>query len=1092
MKISYLSKRTGRLLLFLLVAPVLFTVILSIMFPCLNYAAAQPETGAWELEGTDILWKDIPRPDGYVLDVSYTGGTGASGHRDTSTVKFTDDQLICEGHFINVKNLNMPAEKTVAEYDALLSITVSTPPARIVPGDLVELKSSGNCQYRFIKDFDDPHVRENGWYAPLGDAYAKFEFDNGTLGKAMEVFDIEKKHDALLLIPVSRDILENSATYSRRAPRPTDLNQDFYLVVVYRVEPASDVSKGIVIEKKYHYVWTGEAVSALPALPEPPNPVTQIDDSGPKTSAGEETTDIKTAAILGIAAVVAAIAGAGVAAGGAVAGGTSGAAGTVDPAGQKATEEAAKQKSGDFRMVLYKSFGDTIIHGRTNQYIMARIEEKDEVTGLWELDLIRSYDISITISPVEGLELYPPPFNPAAPGKGNTIMFQNKEPKATEAILSLKFSAPDGGYFQRNIKFKLSGEPSIKLAANKVWFLEGDYKPFELGCQLIGYDSAVYNIYLDGDKDHIILEMAKDSKGNDVIKVTLAPGAFDNWDKRAFIYPYACSIAYEDKVNLKKVGRAEFTVNLCYEGIGLANSDPGKTTKIDELPEPMVLVVYREEESYRRTETMLRLALTVASWNNKKRMLEYDTDVAKTLQLTYTVDTSSDEFKNDTEKISAIQALKDAVLKTSQTDQIAGRIDYNKEMKPAFFATVTTGTTESGLAPFPVLLTVSLPGGKHSDLVLKGTFNPLCDWEKIVRWFFEFPAGTFAHGHMTIGNPDLYVEGLKFIGNRVYSFENVPFDTTSNENHYEDGVIASITHKRVRSVVLRKDSIPTGIGDYKKAQSLVHELTHALEHKNMGSARTLVAAEAGHERHTYFLQYASDVIYELTLAERGINTVKNVRDAIVNMNKVYFNSYNTDEPRELSWFGASIPTQHRLFKTYIDEWTNMGSITGAGKVGEILSRTYFPGAVKNADKHFPAAFEVQSGKLKGARLLIGWAEGRLTNFGVRHKHYRFEIKDPLRWMGGFTLHTKLEVFDKLALGGMGTGTAQRSRDTFTVTLTAPETLDYDNPEFIKISGFSATWQLESGDDKNSILAPDIHGGKMTTPLVKVENTDLKI
>ena len=1091
MKILYLSKRTAVLLLFLLIAPVLFAVIFSIMFPGLNCTAAPSQTGAWVLKGTDIFWShqykgDIPRPDGDVLDTSYTGGTMQFSQKDTSTVKFVDDQLICEGHWVGDSILSKRGENPVIEYDALLSITVSAPPTRIVPGDLVELNISGYRQSRIIKDagiFKESY--------PYGDIHPKFEFEDKTGITMSYEFQKERKHDATFFI--SNNIPENSATYSWRAVEPTDSNRDLYLVVKYEVKPSDPM---IFVREKYHYVWTSKAASALPTLPESSGPVKQIDDSGPKASAGEETTDVKTAAILGIAATVAAIAGAGAAAAGgtagAAAGGTSGATGNVDSAGQKSAEEAARQKSGDFRMVLYKSFGDIIIHRRTNQYVMARIERKDEVTGLWELDSTRSNAISITISLVEGLELYPPPLNPAAPGKGHTIMLQNENPKVTEAVLSLKFSAPDRGYFRRNMKFKLLGESSIKLAANKVWFLEGDYKPFELECELVGYDPAVHNIYLDWDKDHVILEMAKNSRGDDVIKVTPAPGVFDNWDKKAFIYPYACSIAYEDKVNLRKTAKAEFTVNLCYEGIGLANSGPDKTTKIDELPEPMELFVYSEEESYRRAETMLRLALVVASWDDKKRILKYDTNAAKTLQLDYTVDTSSDQFRDDTAKNSAVRAFKDAALKTSQTEQIEGRFDYDKEMEPAFFATVTTDITESGLASFPILLTISLPGGRYPDLVLKGTFNPLCDWEKIVRWFFEFPAGTFAAGHMTVGNPDLYVEGLKFIENRVYSFKNVPFAPTTNQNHYEDGVIASTTHKRVRSVVLQESSMPTGIGDYTKAQSLVHELTHALEHKNMGSAWTMVAAEAGHERHTYFLQYASDAIYELALAERGANTADNVRGAIISMNRVYFNSFNTAEPRKLSWFGAEVPTQHRLFKTYIDKWTDIGAITGAGKVGEILSRTYFPGAMKNADKNFPATFEVQSGKLKGAKFLIGWVEGRLINFAVWHKHYQFEVKGPLRWTGGFTLRTKLEVIDKLALGGMDTGTAQRSRDTFIVTLTAPETLDYDNPEFITISGFSAAWQLESGDDTNSILAPDIHGGKMTTPLVKVENTDLKI
>ena len=1081
-KARYYPRKTAGLLLFLL-----FVVVFNIMFYGLNCIAAPSEIGAWELKEKDVYLingyerggNESHLPEGSILDTSFaeeTGGIVRLGSRETSTTKFVDNQIICEGHWLAYRRPGIHPEEIVFEYDALLSIMVSEPPARIVPGDLVELNASGYVQQQNIYNPDgyDPFI-------PDGSAYVYVQYGDETgFGRIEYPFKENKLEHNGDWTFVSLSVPENKGTYSWNVFELEDSNREFNIYVECTVTPGDPYA---VVTKKYHYAWNGKAVSAVPA---PSNPVRQTDDSGPKTSAGEETTDVKTAAILGIAATVAAIAGAGAA----TAGGTAGAAGTAD---QKVTEEAARQKTGDFRMVLFKSFGDTIFHGKTNQYIMARIERKNEGTGLWELDSARSDAISITISPVDGLGLYPPPSNTAVQGKGNTIMLQNEKPKATEATLFLKFLAPDGGYFQRNMKFKLSGEPTIKLAANKVWFLEGDYEPFELECQLIGYDPLEHNILLEGDKNYVTLKMAKNSKGDDVIKVTLVPDVFNNWDKKSFIYTYGCSIAYENKVNSRKIAKEEFTVNLCYEGIGLANSGPNKTTKIDELSEPMELFVYSDEESYRRTETMIRLALVVASWYDKKRMLEYDTETAKTLQLVYTVDTSSDQFKNDASKVSAVSALKDAALKTEQTDSAAGKLDYNKEMKPAFFATITTNVTESGLAPFPILLTIPLPGGKYPDLVIKGTFNPLCDWEKIVRWFFEFPTGTFAAGHMTVGNPDLYVEGLKFIENRVYSFKNVPFAPITNENHYEDGVIAATTHKRLRSVVLQESSIPTGIGDYKKVQSLVHELTHALEHKNMGSAWTLVAGKAGHERHSYFLQYASDAIYELALAERGVDTEGNVKTAIASMNKVYFNPDNTTEPRELSWFGAKVPTQHQLFKAYIDEWMSMGTIGGAGKVGEILSRTYFPGAIENTNKKLPAVFEVQSGKLKGAKFIITWKEGRILNFGIRHKHYQFDVKNPLRWTGGFTLSTKLEVIDKLTLDGMGTGTAQRGRDTFTVTLTASETLDYSNPNFMKITKFNAIWRLEyDRDDKNSVLAPDISNGKMITPLIKVENTDLRI
>lgn len=1060
--------------------------------PCLKCSKTQPKTGAWVLKEINIHWRRdgegwITRPEGDILETSYNGGTYGSGSRDTHTIRFENNQLTIEGHYKVVKAPGRPAESVELVYDASMIITASGAPSYVAPGDLIEIEASGQRTAQIIKTSNQ---YSDGW--PGGSVCAYFSI-NPKGNPWGDSFQAENKrvmdnYDNAVLIGSS--FPENSATLRANAPEHSDSDSDLYLILRYDVSP-SPSSPWVYVYREYHYVWSDDAAtpaaSVSPSTSEPSGPVTQIVDSGPKDSAGEDVTDIKTAAILGVSATIAAIAGAGAA----VAGGSSG-TGAANPAMQKTAEESARQKTGDFRMVVYKSFGDTIIYGKTDQYVMARIECKNEQTGVWGFDSARSNAISITVSSVEGLGLYPPPLHPAAPGKGNTLMLANENPTQAQATLSFKFSAPDGGSFKRSMTFKLSGAPSIRLAANKVWFLEGDYAPFELKCKLIGYDPAKYNICLDGMESFVTLEFVKDVKG-DYIKVAPAPGVFDIWNKQAFIYSYPCYIAYEDKDTLDRIAKAEFTVNLCYEGIGLAMSSPNKTTKIDELPEPMELYTFSEAEQYRRTESMVRLALTVACWDDKKRMLQYDTAAAKTLELAYTVDLTSDQLKTSSAKTDAMRALKDAGIKTACIDNLRGKdITYQADMKPAFFVTATTRETESGLAPFPILLTISLPSGKYPPLVLKGTFNPLCDWEKVVRWFFEFPGGTFAARQMKVGNPDLYVSALAFIENRVYSFKNVPFGTTTDQNHYEDGVIAATTHKRVRSVVLRESDIPTGIGDYKKAQSLVHELTHALEHKNMGSVWTLVAASAGHERHSYFLQYASDAIYELAQAERGIETETNVISAIDSMYKVYYNKNNTPEPRRLSWFGAQIPTQHELFNAYIDEWMQIGTGTAAGNVGEAISRNYFPGALKNANKRYPAAFEVQSGKLKGAKFIILWTDGRLRGLGVWHKLYRFEVKSPLRWIGGLTLRTKLEVIDKLTLGGAGTGTAQRGRDTFTVTLTALETLKAGSPEFTSISGFSAVWQLEGGSDKNSVVSPDLQDGKMTTSLIKIENTSLRI
>jgi hypothetical protein len=74
--------------------------------------------------------------------------------------------------------------------------------------------------------------------------------------------------------------------------------------------------------------------------------------------------------------------------------GAAGAAGSSNgaesAAAQKSLEEAARQKTGDFRMVVYKTFGDTIEFEKPGQEVYARIESADPATGMWQYDAEKS------------------------------------------------------------------------------------------------------------------------------------------------------------------------------------------------------------------------------------------------------------------------------------------------------------------------------------------------------------------------------------------------------------------------------------------------------------------------------------------------------------------------------------------------------------------------------------------------------------------------------------------------------------------------------------------------------------------------------
>ena len=115
-------------------------------------------------------------------------------------------------------------------------------------------------------------------------------------------------------------------------------------------------------------------------------------------------------------------------------------------------------------MVVYKTFGDTIEFNKTGQEVYARIESVDPATGMWQYDNEKSMlGIVVSLSRTEGLSLGPPS---VIPGKGRGITFINKSlnPKPNaQAILSFRYTAPDGGYFERQLAFKLAGKPEILI-----------------------------------------------------------------------------------------------------------------------------------------------------------------------------------------------------------------------------------------------------------------------------------------------------------------------------------------------------------------------------------------------------------------------------------------------------------------------------------------------------------------------------------------------------------------------------------------------------------------------------------------------------
>ena len=387
------------------------------------------------------------------------------------------------------------------------------------------------------------------------------------------------------------------------------------------------------------------------------------------------------------------------------------------------------------------------------------MESKNEHTGTWSYDAGLSENISVIIPDIPGLVANRRQPDPGRPGKGYSIVLEDKSPMYDSVTITFEFRAPDGSLFQRNMKFNILGDMRIWLKSDKVWFVNEDYDTFDLECKLIYFDPDKYEVILGGlaDTDNFIkLELEKqdldsEDEENVFIKITPIEGIYEKWDGERLIYEYSCFIAYRDKETLEEIAATPFIVHFCYECIGVAIGDPdeieGIDVRIDKLPEPFELWAFKDYEAHKRTEEKLNLAFFVSRWNKKEEKIEFDKEAAKSLKLTFDIESLSEHF-DGANKDEAIKALKESEItyrcfdrKEEAKTNINKNIMYREGMNPAYYVVVTKNETKGNMESFPIVLNVSLPGHKYTkykDLELKGTFYPARDWAEIVKWFFAF------------------------------------------------------------------------------------------------------------------------------------------------------------------------------------------------------------------------------------------------------------------------------------------------------------------------------------------------------------------
>ncbi len=196
--------------------------------------------------------------------------------------------------------------------------------------------------------------------------------------------------------------------------------------------------------------------------------------------------------------------------------------------------------------------------------------------------------------------------------------------------------------------------------------------------------------------------------------------------------------------------------------------------------------------------------------------------------------------------------------------------------------------------------------------------------------------------------------------------------------------------------------MPHQIGDFEQIQSLHHELCHAIEHQHGDTGN-----KKNNERHSYFIQYLSDVAHTLADIERGKLDPILGGTAIQAFHRVLYNDTNAS-PQTFSWFGVEYVPPSMLFGRYAEfETYGPSNVPDDRKriMAKYFREHYYPADFKKKKEEglFVAKFKEKTGPFKNAVWSIIVTEnfkGMFSGVSLKHPDYEFETVKPAEWIPG--------------------------------------------------------------------------------------------
>ncbi|QSX07846.1 hypothetical protein J0B03_08485 [Alkalibacter rhizosphaerae] len=440
-----------------------------------------------------------------------------------------------------------------------------------------------------------------------------------------------------------------------------------------------------------------------------------------------------------------------------------------------------------------------------------------------------------------------------------------------------------------------------------------------------------------------------------------------------------------------------------------------------QLKEPIVIKCYKDEEANKRTEKSFVLPIKVLKYDEKKKNLQTDADLSNSLQFEFYAKSQQGHLTNE----AAQQVVEKAQL-TAELLPDDGAADAKRPY--ARYRIYANALAEAELDKLEIFIRIISNGENIEEIQLDGILLPRIDLKGLIRQFIQYPLGTLAGQHLILGNVDTYMGALDYLSD----IEMIK----SGDPKYHPG-----------KNIMYLYEIPESLESFKKVQTIYHELAHVIEEMNGDESKS----KAWDERHSYFMQYMSDVAFLLAKLERGaVSDIQaTIGEAIENYHEIYFNWANEEEKANTgeinSWFGARCPTPHKIFDKYLNfpTFCNTNHISDdlKDKIAQLFAKHYFPGNIMGR-------WRENGGLFDGTTWRISWNRGFLNKLIPEVKGYAF-TETSRRWVGGNQLKLEIDYFV--------IRDSDKDEDDLTAVLDAGP-FQPDDPNYPSIQTIKLTWK----------------------------------